>query len=116
MAAGWMRHLAPDGVEIFSGGSEPADSVNPVAVAVMSERGIDISGISPRSWADSELRSADVVVTMGCGDSCPVYPGARYLDWELDDPSGKSLEEVREIRDDIEQRVRSLLTELLPRH
>jgi protein-tyrosine-phosphatase len=113
MAAGWMRHLAGDDVEVFSGGSEPAESVNRAAVAAMAEKGIDISGEIPQPWADEIVRAADVVVTMGCGDSCPVFPGKRYVDWELDDPSGKPLEEVRPIRDDLEQRVRGLLEELM---
>lgn len=112
MAAGWMRHLAGDEVEVFSGGSEPADQVNPVAVEAMAEKGIDIAGEIPQPWADEAVRAADVVVTMGCGDTCPVFPGKRYVDWELDDPSGRPLEEVREIRDEIERRVRQLITEL----
>lgn len=114
MAAGWMRHLAGDRVDVFSGGSEPAAGLNQAAVAAMAERGIDISTELPQPWADEIVRAADVIVTMGCGDACPVYPGKRYVDWELDDPAGKPLEEVRPIRDDIEQRVRSLLAELVP--
>lgn len=114
MAAGWMRHLAGDQVEVFSGGSEPAESVNQVAVEAMAEKGIDISNETPRPWADEVVRAADVVVTMGCGDACPVYPGKRYLDWEVDDPAGKSVEQVREIRDDLERRVRKLLAQLEP--
>lgn len=112
MAAGWMRHLAGDKIDVFSGGSEPAESVNEVAVEAMAERGIDISGETPRAWDDSIVRSADVVVTMGCGDACPVYPGKRYVDWELEDPSGKTVDEVRRIRDEVEQRVRDLMAEL----
>jgi protein-tyrosine-phosphatase len=112
MAAGWMRHLAGDDVDVFSGGSEPADQVNQAAVAAMAEKGIDISGEIPQPWADEIVRAADVVVTMGCGDACPVYPGKRYVDWELDDPSGLPLEAVRPIRDDLEQRVRGLMAEL----
>ena len=112
MAAGWMRHLAGDKVDVFSGGSEPASEVNQSAVAVMAEKGIDISRELPQPWADEIVRAADVIVTMGCGDACPVYPGKRYLDWELDDPAGKSLAEVRPIRDDLELRVRGLLSEL----
>ena len=112
MAAGWMRHLAGDQVEVFSGGSEPAEAVNAAAVAAMAEKGIDISGQLPQPWADEIVRAADVIVTMGCGDACPVYPGKRYLDWELDDPAGKSVEDVRPIRDDLEQRVRVLMSEL----
>jgi protein-tyrosine-phosphatase len=113
MAAGWMRHLAGDRVEVFSGGSEPAESVNRAAVAAMAEVGIDISREIPQPWADEIVRASDVVVTMGCGDACPVLPGKRYVDWEVDDPSGQSIDEVRVIREDLEQRVRSLLAELL---
>ena len=112
MAAGWMRHLAGDQVDVFSGGSEPADRINQAAVAAMAEVGIDISTEIPQPWADEIVRAADVVVTMGCGDACPVFPGKRYLDWELDDPADKTIDEVRPIRDDLEQRIRSLLTEL----
>ncbi len=112
MAAGWMRRLAGDRVDVFSGGSEPAAEINQAAVASMAEVGIDISGQLPQPWADEVVRAADVIVTMGCGDACPVYPGKRYLDWELDDPAGKSLEEVRPIRDEIERRVRALLAEI----
>ena len=113
MAAGWMRHLAGDRVEVFSGGSEPADEVNKVAMEAMAEKGIDISGEIPQPWADEIVRAADVVVTMGCGDVCPVFPGKRYVDWELDDPSGQPIEVVRGIRDDLEARVRGLLAELV---
>ena len=112
MAAGWMRYLAGSQVDVFSGGSEPATDLNAAAVAAMAEKGIDISRELPQPWADEVVRAADVVVTMGCGDACPVFPGKRYLDWELDDPSGKTVEEVRPIRDEIEQRVRGLLAEL----
>lgn len=112
MAAGWMRHLAGDEVDVFSGGSEPAESVNQVAVAAMAEKGIDIGSEIPQPWADEIIRAADVVVTMGCGDACPVFPGKRYVDWELEDPSGRTLDDVRVIRDEIEQRVRGLMTEL----
>lgn len=112
MAAGWMRHLAGDEVDVFSGGSEPAEAVNNAAVAAMSEVGIDISAEIPQPWADEIIRAADVVVTMGCGDACPVFPGKRYVDWELDDPSGKPVEEVRPIRDEIRDRVHALLNEL----
>jgi protein-tyrosine-phosphatase len=114
MAAGWMRHLAGDRVDVFSGGSEPAASLNQAAIAAMAEVGIDISGVLPQPWADEIVRAADVIVTMGCGDACPVYPGKRYVDWELDDPAGRSVEDVRPIRDDIERRVRTLLGELVP--
>ena len=112
MAAGWMRHLAGDTVDVFSGGSEPAESVNQAAVAAMAEKGIDISDEIPQPWADEIVRAADVVVTMGCGDACPVFPGKRYIDWEIEDPSGKSVEGVRPIRDELEQRVRNLMVEL----
>lgn len=112
MAAGWMRHLAGADVDVFSGGSEPADKINEAAVAAMAEKGIDISAEIPQPWADEIVRAADVVVTMGCGDACPVFPGKRYVDWEVEDPSGKSIEEVRPIRDDLEQRIRSLMSEL----
>lgn len=112
MAAGWMRHLGGGAVDVFSGGSEPADRVNPAAVAAMQEVGIDIGGLQPQRWTDDEVRSADVVVTMGCGDTCPVFPGTRYVDWALDDPAGKPVEEVRPVRDEIERRVRALLGEL----
>lgn len=114
MAAGLMRHLAGNQVEVFSGGSEPAESLNPTVVEAMAEKGIDISDEVPRPWSDEVVGAADVVVTMGCGDACPVFAGKRYLDWELDDPSGRSLEEVRPIRDEIERRVRDLLEELVP--
>lgn len=112
MAAGWMRHLGGDGVDVFSGGSEPAASVNEAAVAAMAEKGIDISAEIPQPWADEIVRAADVVVTMGCGDACPFFPGKRYVDWEIEDPSGRTVDEVRPIRDDIEQRVRNLMAEL----
>lgn len=112
MAAGWMRHLGGDRVDVFSGGSDPAEVVNPAAMEAMGERGIDIGDQTPRRWTDDIIREADVVVTMGCGDTCPVFPGKRYLDWELEDPSGKSVEMVRGIRDQIEQRVRGLMVEL----
>ena len=114
MAAGWMRHLAAERVNVLSGGSEPTDSVNPVAVAAMAERGIDISAELPQRWTVEGIMAADVVVTMGCGDTCPVYPGRRYVDWDLDDPSGLPIEAVRPIRDEIEQRVRTLIAELGP--
>ncbi len=112
MAAGWMRKLAGDDVAVFSGGSEPAESINQAAVQVMAEVGVDISAELPQPWSDEIVRAADVVVTMGCGDACPVFPGKRYVDWELDDPAGKSVDDVRPIRDDIESRVRGLLSEL----
>jgi arsenate reductase (thioredoxin) len=112
MAAGWMHHLAGGHVEVFSGGSDPASEVNPSAVAAMSEIGIDISNEFPKPWTDVIVRAADVVVTMGCGDSCPIFPGKRYLDWEVDDPAGLPLEQVRPIRDEIGDRVRALIADL----
>jgi arsenate reductase len=112
MAAGWLRHLAGDRVDVRSGGSAPGDALNPMAVAAMDEVGIDISGQQPQPWTEETLGQADVIITMGCGDTCPVYPGKRYLDWELEDPAGRPLEEVRPIRDDIERRVRGLMEEL----
>jgi arsenate reductase len=112
MAAGWMRHLGGESVDVFSGGSEPAESVNRAAVEAMAEKGIDIATEIPQPWADEIVRATDVVVTMGCGDACPVFPGKRYIDWEIEDPSGKTVEEVRPIRDKLEQRVRSLMAEL----
>lgn len=113
MAAGWLRHLADGRVRVLSAGSEPADRVNPAAVAAMEEVGIDIAGAQPERWTDQTLTAADVVVTMGCGDECPYVPGTRYLDWPLDDPAGQGVDAVRPIRDAIEQRVRGLLGELV---
>lgn len=112
MAAGFARDLSGGEVDVFSGGSEPADSVNQAAVAAMAEKGIDISDEIPQPWADEIIRAADVIVTMGCGEACPIFPGKRYVDWELEDPVGKPVEEVRPIRDDLERRVRGLLEEL----
>jgi arsenate reductase len=112
MAMGFFRHLAGDAATALSGGCEPAAEVNPAAVAVMAERGIDISAELPTAWTDEEVRAADVVVTMGCGDVCPVFPGKRYEDWPLDDPAGLSVADVRPIRDEVERRVRHLLAEL----
>jgi arsenate reductase len=111
IAAGFMRTLGGDKVDVFSGGSQPAGGLNPAVVAAMAEKGIDISKELPQPWADEIVRAADVIVVMGCGDACPVYPGKRYQDWELDDPAGKTVEEVRPIRDEIERRVRGLLAE-----
>jgi len=112
MGAGWLRHLAGDRVEVFSGGSEPASDVNPAAVDAMAEVGIDISGEQPQKWFDEVVRVADVIVSMGCGDVCPVYPGRRYVDWELTDPAGQPIEVVREVRDDIRRRVEELIESL----
>jgi protein-tyrosine-phosphatase len=112
MALGFFQHLAGDRAVAWSGGSEPASVINPSAIAAMRERGIDISGEYPKPWTDEVVRAADAVVTMGCGDACPVFPGRRYEDWVLDDPAGLGLEDVRPIRDEIERRVRRLLAEL----
>lgn len=112
MALGWFEHLAQGRALAYSGGSEPAENVNPAAIAAMREMGIDIAHYTPRRWDDEMLQAADVVVTMGCGDSCPFIRGKHYEDWELEDPAGQSLEAVRLIRDEIEQRVRGLLAGL----
>ena len=112
MAAGWMQHLGGENVEVYSGGSDPASVVNPAAVKAMAEVGIDISSEFPKPWTDEVVRAADVIVTMGCGDSCPIFPGKQYLDWEVGDPAGLPLEQVRPIRDDIGERVRGLVGEL----
>ncbi len=111
MALGFFQRLAGDRA-VWSGGSEPGTEVNPAADAAMAERGIDISGEYPKPWTDEVVRAADVVVSMGCGDACPVFPGTRYEDWTLDDPAGQDLAEVRRIRDEIERRVRALLDQL----
>lgn len=113
MSAAFAREIGGDDIVVHSAGSAPGETLNPEVVRAMKERGIDISNESPRALTDEMGRSADVVVTMGCGDACPVYPGKRYLDWELTDPAGRQIEEVRLIRDDIEQRVRGLIGELL---
>jgi len=112
MALGFFQHLAGARAVGWSGGSEPGVEVNPAAIAAMAERGIDISREFPKPWTDEIVRAADVVITMGCGDACPVFPGKRYLDWELDDPAGKSVEDVRPVRDEIERRIRALLDDL----
>lgn len=112
MAMGFFQHLAGDRAVAWSGGSEPGYEVNPSAVAAMAERGVDITGEFPKPWTDEIVRAADVVITMGCGDACPVFPGKKYLDWELEDPAGMSVEDVRPVRDEIERRVRALLDEL----
>jgi len=114
MAAGYMRSLSAGAVEVLSGGSEPGDQINPVAVQVMAEEGIDISEAVPTLMTTEQVQESDAVVTMGCGDVCPFFPGKRYEDWELADPKGKPIDEVRTIRDDIKSRVEKLLTELLP--
>ncbi|MGE4363505.1 arsenate reductase ArsC [Mycolicibacterium vanbaalenii] len=112
MALGFLTHLAGDKVVGWSGGAEPGHEINPAAVAAMAEVGIDITGEFPKPWTEEIVRAADVVVTMGCGDACPVFPGKRYENWELTDPAGQGLEAVRPIRDDIEERVRRLLADL----
>lgn len=112
MAAGFLRHLAGDSVEVFSGGSAPGSEVNSMAVNAMAEVGIDIATEYPKPWTDEIARAADVIVSMGCGDACPIFPGKRYEDWELADPAGQPIEVVREIRDDIEGRVRDLIASL----
>jgi arsenate reductase len=112
MAMGFFTHLAGDSAVAWSGGSEPGDEVNPIAVQAMSELGVDISHEYPKPWTDEIVQAADVVVTMGCGDACPVFPGRRYEEWVLEDPHGRDLAAVRHIRDDIERRVRGLLAEL----
>jgi arsenate reductase len=112
MAAGFARTLGGERVEVFSAGSEPADALNPVAVAAMAEEGIDIAGTQPAILTTDAVRAADVVITMGCGDTCPIFPGKRYEDWELTDPAGLGIDEVRPIRDEIRARVKGLLASL----
>ena len=114
MAAGYLAHLAGDRVTVLSAGSAPADQVNPAAVAVMAEEGIDLTTARPKILTDQAVLESDVVITMGCGDTCPIYPGKRYEDWVLDDPAGQGVEAVRPIRDEIRRRVEALLAELLP--
>jgi arsenate reductase (thioredoxin) len=112
MAAGWLRHLAGDTVEVRSAGSAPRDQINPVAVEAMREVGIDITGAVPQLLATETVRESDVIVTMGCGDACPIFPGKRYEDWELTDPAGQPIEVVRQVRDEIRARVEKLVGEL----
>nr|WP_218863449.1 arsenate reductase ArsC [Actinopolyspora biskrensis] len=114
MAAALLHHHAPGKVGVRSAGSTPAEEVNPVVVDAMAELGVDVSRRFPKKLDAETVEASDVVITMGCGDACPVFPGKRYLDWELDDPAGKTLDEIRPIRDAIDERVRKLLTELLP--
>jgi arsenate reductase (thioredoxin) len=116
IALGFFTRYAGQAATAWSGGSEPGSVVNPVAVAAMAERGIDISGGFPKRWTDEVVQAADMVITMGCGDTCPVFPGTTYWDWNVTDPAGQDIEQVRLIRDDIEQRVRELLAELVPGH
>lgn len=113
MAAAFLRHYAGDRVVVRSAGSMPADEVNPGVVAALAELDIEVVDAVPKLLTDEAVRASDVVITMGCGDACPVYPGKRYLDWQLEDPAGKSVEEIRPIRDEVDRRVRSLLAELL---
>ncbi|WP_061295638.1 arsenate reductase ArsC [Herbidospora cretacea] len=114
MAAGWLTHLAGDRIEVRSAGSAPADKINPVAIEAMREVGIDISDQQPKILTVDSVEASDAVITMGCGDVCPIFPGKRYEDWSLDDPTGKTVEAVRDIRDEIRTRVEKLIAELLP--
>ena len=114
MAAAYLTHLSAGRVEVRSAGSEPADQVNPSAVQAMAEEGIDIAGSTPKVLTVDAVRESDVVITMGCGDACPIVPGKRYEDWELEDPAGKDLVTVRRVRDDIRGRVEALIAELVP--
>ena len=113
MAAGYLQHLAGDRIEVMSSGSAPKDTINPVAVEVMLEEGIDISQNEPKILTDEQVQASDVVITMGCGDACKFYPGKRYEDWELADPAGQDVQAVRTIRDDIRGRIEKLIAELL---
>ncbi|KTR95844.1 heat-shock protein HtpX [Microbacterium testaceum] len=112
MAAGYLRALAGDRIDVFSAGSQPGNTVNPAAVAVMAEEGIDLSAATPQTLTTDAVREADVVITMGCGDACPIFPGKRYEDWEITDPAGQPVEVVREVRDDIKERVQNLISSL----
>ena len=114
MAAGWLRHLAGDTVEVRSAGSAPGKHINPAAVEAMAEVGIDITDQTPKILTYETAETSDVIITMGCGDACPIFPGKRYEDWKLDDPAGKGVESVRPIRDEIKTRIEKLLTELVP--
>ncbi|MFF3668610.1 arsenate reductase ArsC [Microtetraspora malaysiensis] len=114
MAAAFLTHLAPGRVRVHSAGSAPADGVNPAVVEAMKEVGIDISAEIPKVLTADAVRASDAVITMGCGDACPIFPGKRYLDWQLDDPAGRGVDAVRPIRDEIEKRVRGLIAEILP--
>lgn len=113
MAAGYLRAIAGDRVDVFSAGSEPGNAVNPNAVAVMAEEGIDLTGAVPQILTTDAVRQADVVITMGCGDACPIFPGKRYEDWQLTDPAGQPIDVVREVRDDIRGRVEELVASLV---
>ncbi|MFF0911511.1 arsenate reductase ArsC [Microbacterium enclense] len=112
MAAGYLQHLAGDRIDVLSAGSAPKDTINPMAIAAMAEEGIDISANQPKILTVDAVRTSDAVITMGCGDACPIFPGKRYEDWELDDPAGQDLDAVRRIRDDIKERVRQLIGSL----
>jgi arsenate reductase len=114
MAAGYMRALSGGAIEVRSGGSEPGDQINPIAIQAMAEEGIDISQAVPQLMTTEQVRDSDVVITMGCGDVCPIFPGKRYEDWELTDPKGKSIDQVRPIRDEIRARIETLLAEMVP--
>jgi arsenate reductase (thioredoxin) len=114
MAAGYLRELSQGRVEVLSAGSEPGERINPVAVEAMAEEGIDIAGNVPKILTTEAVKDSDVVITMGCGDTCPIFPGKRYEDWELVDPAGKDIAVVREVRDDIRRRIEQLLAEILP--
>ncbi|MFH8474588.1 arsenate reductase ArsC [Streptomyces sp. NPDC018000] len=114
MAAAFLTHLSRGRIEVRSAGSAPADTVNPAAVQAMAEAGIDLSAETPKVLTVEAVKASDVVITMGCGDTCPVFPGKKYLDWKLDDPAGQGIEAVRPIRDEVEQRIHTLLAELLP--
>ena len=114
MAAGYLQHLAGDRIEVLSAGSQPADQINPVAVQAMAEEGIDIAGAQPKVLTPEAVQQSDVVVTMGCGDACPFFPGTRFEDWELEDPAGQGIESVRPIRDEIRSRIEHLIAELVP--
>ncbi|MDT4978110.1 MAG: hypothetical protein QOG98_3868 [Pseudonocardiales bacterium] len=114
MAAGWLTHLAGDGIEVRSAGSEPAAQINPVAVEAMREVGIDIAAEQPKLLSVDAIRESDVVITMGCGDTCPIFPGKRYEDWDLTDPAGQGIDVVRRVREEIKIRVQALIDEVLP--
>ena len=114
IGAGWMRHLAGEAIQVYSAGSSPVEQINPVAVEAMSEIGIDIKTQQPKKWTDEIVREVDVIISMGCGDTCPVYPGKRYIDWEIEDPAGQEIEMIRIVRDQIKKHVQELIVELLP--
>ena len=115
IAAGWMRHLAGEAIQVYSAGSSPAKQINPAAAEAMSEVGIDITTQKPEKWTDEIVREVDAIISMGCGDTCPVYPGKQYIDWEIQDPAGQGIEMVRTVRDQIKQHVQELIVELLPK-